>query len=334
MTKETPVKTEAVNLCRRFPTLPARTLARMLHRDFPQLYPTIERGRDAVRKVLGLVGQSNLRSSVPDLVRPKRNAGEWEGVPVGSREIDWRTFDVDGKARCLVLSDIHIPFHDETSLVLALKQGKRDKCDVILLNGDLMDCYKLSRWEVDPRKFPFHREVSDTIAFLETLRENFPKARIIWKLGNHEERFMNVMKKDHAVFLDVPDFDLSRLVHADRLGIEIVDDMRPVKLGKLSVLHGHEYRFSISNPVNPARGLFMRAKVSVMCSHFHQTSQHSESDLDGKVVSAWSLGCLCDLHPRYMPLNKWNIGFAKVETDNEGRFEVSNYRIVDGRIYA
>jgi len=39
-------------------------------------------------------------------------------------------------------------------------------------------------------------------------------------------------------------------------------------------------------------------------------------------------------HPRYMPLNKWNIGFAKVETDNEGRFEVSNYRIVDGRIYA
>jgi len=334
MTKETPVKTEAVNLCRRFPTLPARTLARMLHRDFPQLYPTIERGRDAVRKVLGLVGQSNLRSSVAELVRPKRNAGEWEGVPVGSREIDWRTFDVDGKSKCLVLSDIHIPFHDETSLVLALKQGKRDKCDVILLNGDLMDCYKLSRWEVDPRKFPFHREVSDTIAFLETLRENFPKARIIWKLGNHEERFMNVMKKDHAVFLDVPDFDLGKLVHADKLGIEIVDDMRPVKLGKLSVLHGHEYRFSIQNPVNPARGLFMRAKVNVLCSHFHQTSQHSESDLDGKVVSAFSIGALCDLHPRYCPLNKWNSGFARVDLDNEGRFEVSNYRIVDGRIYA
>ena len=300
MTKEPLVKNEAVNLCRRFPTLPARTLARMLNRDHPQLFPTIERARCTVRDVMGLRGPSNARKAVADIVRPKRNAGEWEGVPVGSREIDWRTFDVDGRAKCLVLSDIHIPFHDENSLILALKHGKKAKCDTILLNGDLMDCYKLSRWEVDPRKFPFQ----------------------------------NVMKKDHAVFLDVPDFDLARLVHADKLGIEIVDDMRPVKLGKLSVLHGHEYRFSISNPVNPARGLFMRAKVSVMCSHFHQTSQHSESDLDGKVVSAWSLGCLCDLHPRYMPLNKWNIGFAQVETDAQGRFEVSNYRIVDGRIYA
>jgi hypothetical protein len=110
MTKETPVKTEAVNLCRRFPTLPARTLARMLNRDFPQLYPTVERARCTVRDVMGLRGPSNLRKSVADIVRPKRNAGEWEGVPVGSREIDWRTFDVDGKSKCLVLSDIHIPF--------------------------------------------------------------------------------------------------------------------------------------------------------------------------------------------------------------------------------
>lgn len=328
------VKNEAVKLCKRFPSLPARTLARMLNRDFPQLFPTVERGRDAVRHALGIHGKKKAYAGVESLKRDPRKSGEWDGVPVGTREIDWRTFDVDGKARCLVLSDIHIPFHDTDTLKLALAHGKKSKCDVILLNGDLMDCYKLSRWEVDPRKFPFHREVSDTIAFLETLRENFPKARIIWKLGNHEERFQNVMKKDHAVFLDIPEFDLGKLVHADKLGIEIVDDMRPVKLGKLSVLHGHEYRFSISNPVNPARGLFMRAKVSVMCSHFHQTSQHSESDLDGKIVSAWSIGCLCDLHPRYMPLNKHNRGFAQVETDASGKFEVANYRIIDGRIFS
>lgn len=334
MTKEAPVKTEAVNLCRRFPTLPARTLARMLNRDHPHLFTTVERARTAVRNVMGLLGPSNQKRAVADLVRPKRNAGEWEGVPVGSREIDWRTFDVDGKARCLVLSDIHIPFHDDKALILALKQGKRDKCDVILLNGDIMDCYKHGRWENDPRYYPFKEELSYTIAFFETLRENFPKARIIWKLGNHEDRYMIAMKKDHAVFLDVPDFDLAKLTHADKLGIEMVDNMRPIRLGKLFVLHGHEYRFSISNPVNPARGLFMRAKVNVMCSHFHQTSQHSESDLDGKVVSAFSIGALCDLHPRYAPLNKWNLGYAKVETDSEGKFEVNNYRIVDGRIYA
>ena len=52
MTKEPLVKNEAVNLCRRFPTLPARTLARMLNRDYPQLFPTIERARCTVRDVM------------------------------------------------------------------------------------------------------------------------------------------------------------------------------------------------------------------------------------------------------------------------------------------
>ena len=71
MTKETPVKTEAVNLCRRFPTLPARTLARMLHRDHPQLYTTIESARTTVRGIMGLAGPSNARKAVADIVRPK-----------------------------------------------------------------------------------------------------------------------------------------------------------------------------------------------------------------------------------------------------------------------
>lgn len=327
-------KQVAEELCKRFPNLPARTLARMLHRDHPALFATPERARSDVRFVFGINGERNRqRTASKQLHREPRKAGEWDGVPSGQREIDWRTFDIEGAVRCLVLSDIHIPFHDRDAVILALKHGKKMKCNVILLNGDIMDCYRLSRWETDPRKFPFHREVSDAIAFFETLRENFPKAKIVWKLGNHEERFDASMKREHAVLLDIPEFDLPKLVHADKLGIEMVSDMRPIKVGKLTVLHGHEYKFSISNPVNPARGLYLRAKVSTMCGHFHQTSQHSESDLDGKVVSAWSTGCLCDLHPRYMPLNKWNIGFSEITTDSSGHFEVGNHRIIDGRIY-
>ena len=332
--KEPLVKNTAQKLIERHPSLPARTLARMLNRDHPMLYPTVERARSAVRTIVGTNGDTNRALALPELVREPRNAGEWEGIPAGTREIDWRSFELDGPLKALVLSDIHIPFQDDAALILALKHGKKHGCDTIVLNGDLMDCYRLSRWETDPRKFKFREEVSDTIAFFETLRENFPKARIIWKHGNHEERYIVGMKRDHAVFLDIPEFEMGALVHCDKLGIEIVDDMKPIRVGKLNVLHGHEYRFSISNPVNPARGLFMRAKVNVACSHFHQTSQHSESDLDGKLTSAWSMGCLCDLHPRYMPLNKWNIGFMEVEVDSSGAFEVGNYRIIDGRIFA
>ena len=109
--------------------------------------------------------------------------------------------------------------------------------------------------------------------------------------------------------------------------------MRPLAVGKLYLIHGHEYKFSISNPVNPARGLFLRAKTLAATSHFHQTSQHSERDLTGKVVSTWSIGCACNLRPSYSPINNWNHGFAICDLQADGSFVLANLRVIDGRVY-
>ena len=110
-------------------------------------------------------------------------------------------------------------------------------------------------------------------------------------------------------------------------------DKRPIRLGKLNVIHGHEYRFSISNPVNPARGFFLRTKTHVLGSHFHQPSHHSETNLEGCMISAWSTGCLCNVHPEYSPINNWGQGFAFVVVDKEGAFRVENLRIVGGKVW-
>ena len=41
--------------------------------------------------------------------------------------------------------------------------------------------------------------------------------------------------------------------------------------------------------------------------------------------------CLSELHPEYMPLNKWNHGFAWVELDNNGKdYQFHNKRIYKG----
>jgi hypothetical protein len=44
------------------------------------------------------------------------------------------------------------------------------------------------------------------------------------------------------------------------------------------------------------------------------------------------VACLCELHPDYMPINKHHHGFAHVRVMDSGEFEVSNYRIVNGKI--
>jgi hypothetical protein len=53
--------------------------------------------------------------------------------------------------------------------------------------------------------------------------------------------------------------------------------------------------------------------------------------MNGDITTTWSLGCLCELHPAYLPINKWNHGFAIVDVDGNN-FHVRNKRIHKGVI--
>ena len=110
-----------------------------------------------------------------------------------------------------------------------------------------------------------------------------------------------------------------------------MDKKRPIYAGALTLLHGHELQGGISAPVNIARGLFLRAKACAIQGHNHQTSEHSEVDVRRKLVTTWSLGCLCQLHPEYARYNKWNHGFAFLDLE-DGDFTIRNKRILDGRV--
>lgn len=75
----------------------------------------------------------------------------------------------------------------------------------------------------------------------------------------------------------------------------------------------------------------MKGKVSAIQGHNHQVSEHTEPDMNGRIVTTWSQGCLCELHPEYLPINKWAHGFAIVDIDKED-FQVRNKRIFKGKI--
>ncbi len=51
----------------------------------------------------------------------------------------------------------------------------------ILLNGDIVDFYKLSSWLQDPRYRNTQEELDVVTQFLEELRRNFPTQQIIYK---------------------------------------------------------------------------------------------------------------------------------------------------------
>lgn len=333
MAKLTAAQTAIEEVVKKHPEWPALTLAKMAYRVYPELWTNLEACRTAVRKRLGVCGKSSRRE---DGRKPRQPGDEWRSfLPPGRTYFKDKTpFVIEGASRTLILSDVHVPYHDLQALDTAIEFGIKQNADLVLLNGDFTDWYKLSDWGFDPRGPGPAEEVDIGSSILGGLRSAFPSARIVWKEGNHEERFYRYMCRKAPELLGLKSFTWAEAFDLNEYGVETVAECRDIYLGKLTVIHGHEYKFNISNPVGPARGLFLQGVAHALCGHFHQVSQYTHPSIRGRPVSCWSTGCLCDLKPGYSPKNKWAHGFAFVEIeDDNGTFRVENKRIVDGKAY-
>lgn len=233
----------------------------------------------------------------------------------------------------LLISDLHIPYHDIDAITLALDYGQKEKVNTIFINGDLIDNHQVSKFENDPRKRSVKQEFDATKQFLKSLRSAFKNAQIYWLKGNHCIRWEKfLLAKVHEIW-DDPYFTLEERLRLNEENVIMIDDKTLVKAGKLSITHGHHVFKGVFSPVNPARGAFLRAKQSVIVGHLHRASYHPEVDLDGKVIGCWSTGCLCELKPDYSPLvSNSQHGFAHILVEKNGDYVVKNYQIINGKI--
>lgn len=85
----------------------------------------------------------------------------------------------------LLISDLHIPYHDIDAITIALEYGVEHKVNTIFINGDLIDNHRVSRFESDPKKRSVKQEFDATKQFLVVLRQIFPTQEIYWLKGNH-----------------------------------------------------------------------------------------------------------------------------------------------------
>ncbi len=311
---------------RRFPGLPHRTLARYLVQTRPALYanadgvPDINLARAAVRYYTGNNGASHRDSA--------RRAGtlvEKVAMPASRAEVNTPYTLPPGT--WLVLPDIHVPFHSPKAVDAALDYGRRRKVDGVLLLGDFQDCEALSKFRPTRRR-DFNDEVEATVDMLVYVRRAIPKAKMLWKFGNHEARLQAYYRSNAPMLADLPQAELDEILRLEERGVDVVPARSKMVAGHLDMIHGHELRGG-STAVNPARWLFLKAKGCALCAHWHRASSHDESNIRGKLVATWSLGCLCTLSPDYNPLaNGWTQGFGLVYLDKDGSFEVENRRIL------
>jgi len=310
--------------------MPTLTLSRIMYNENKEIFTNIEHARQSLRYIEGKTGSINRKKIKNDSEfmmtqeRPKN--------PYKLPESDESKYEpyILKASKLAVLSDIHVPYHSIEALTAAFYKISEEKPDAILLNGDTVDFYGLSRFMKDPRKRSLAHELKALNELLDVLAQF--GAKIIYKLGNHDERYEHYLMQKAPELLGIPEFELQYLLKAKERGMDVIGEKRIIKANKLNIIHGHEYP-SVFSPVNIARGLYMKGKVSAMQGHNHAVSEHTESDMNGEIVTTWSVGCLCELNPAYMPLNKWSHGFAIVDMDINGKdFNVRNYRIYKGKI--
>ena len=304
------------------------TIARAIYKNDSnkKLFRNLEEVRSSIRYYRGARGDKAREvRKLEKNITPKYNIPKSDAKPFNFYHV------ANQYKKGAVLSDLHFPYHDQKAIEIALEDIHNENVDFIILNGDIVDFHRLSRYNPDPRARDMKGELDMLNDFLDTLQKNFKGKKIIYKQGNHEERYDAYLISNAPEMYKLPEIHLNEILKLKERGIDWVTDKRIIKYSNLHIIHGHEYKGGVHSPVNPARGLFLKAKSNSLVGHHHRTSEHTEPTIKGDIITCWSCGCLADLHPLYMPLNNWNLGYSIVRND-EKHFFVDNKRIIDYKI--
>jgi len=313
-------------------TVPSKTVARMIVRDLPDVFKDIEAVRYDIRRIRHSAGKNF--SSTKD----KEFAEKFHSY-FDADINDYTPFVIpDTITRLGVLNDIHIPYHNQVNLDVAIEYLVEKNINGLLLNGDIIDCYKSSYFLKDPRKRNTNEEFYMLREFLDQMNLLF-NCPIYYKLGNHEERIEMSVFREVPELLDFINFESclegrdsegNKIFDLKEYNITIIKDKRKIKYtDNLTILHGHEYRTGMFNPVGVARWLFMRTRANACCGHAHKSDSFAANSIEDKTIGTWAIGCLCDMHPQYMPLNDWQSGLAYIERHGD-YFQFDNRKIQKG----
>ena len=227
--------------------------------------------------------------------------------------------------KTLIINDLHIPFQDKVAIELVLDFIRKKKLCRIILNGDIADCYEISRFDKNPiRTTNLQWELDEVRAFLINLRDLCPKAEIVYIQGNHEARLRKYLWNKGKEVASLRCLDFKELLGLASLRIDYYEE--GYWLGKLYIYHGTLIR---KDSGATAKAEFVKNGCSGISGHCHRDGKFGVRN-QGGFFGWWENGCLCDLNPEYVEgVANWIQGFTMV-TQIKGKEFVWPIAIING----
>lgn len=238
------------------------------------------------------------------------------------------------KYKVACINDLHIPYHDDRVIKLVFDCIVDNQPNQLVLNGDVLDCYHMSDFIKDPSNNKYMQHECDTFySLFSYLRKYIPNTKIIYVLGNHEDRVERQINKNPQ-FFGIQNISIPELLRCKDLDIQVYKKKYVLK--DFLFIHGNK---SSSRSSYTAKAEFEDHKCrNGISAHTHRLGSYHQT-YDQEVTSWYENGCLCTLNPDYIKdVVNWQHGFSFIDfyknTNQVTQILIKDYKFTyNGVIY-
>lgn len=203
------------------------------------------------------------------------------------------------------------------------------KPDRIVMNGDVVDFYAISRFDKDPnRRESLQDEIDITKQFLDSVRFWSKDAEIIWVEGNHEARLQKYLWSKSPELASLDMLDIENIFETDKRGIKYIKSRGReayYQMGKIKI--GHFNKVSQESAYT-AKALVTRYACTIIQNHVHRLGKYYKT-YGNDVVVGIEAGCGCMLNPEYTCDPNWQQGFVIItKLKNDNRYYIEDVPII------
>jgi predicted phosphodiesterase len=230
--------------------------------------------------------------------------------------------------KVLVLPDIHVPFQNKKALNAAIRLGEEFGPDEVIQLGDLLDCYKISRFTKNPeRGVKLQEEIDQATEILNSLKSRTGARKATFIQGNHESRIKKYLEANAPSLAHLKSLKIESMLNLKDIGWDFIPEHYFYAINKVYFTHGE-----FVSPQSSDKHMRTYSET-IVHGHTHKLQHHCLKHMN-KTIEGWEMGCLASfaVSQDYQKMANWQHGVGTITIVGEN-YWIQGHHIRDGKVH-